>query len=80
MRQTAEVIDGILRKAPLGKDSERYSVHVKAISALDGSLLWTSPAIASTLVEAPIIVADGVVLAIGINSADNPVLYEFAPS
>ena len=34
MRQTAEVIDGILRKAPLGKDSERYSVHVKAIRTL----------------------------------------------
>jgi hypothetical protein len=34
VQQTAEVIDGVLREAPLRKDSKQYPVQVKAIRTL----------------------------------------------
>jgi outer membrane protein assembly factor BamB len=78
---TADIdVSAVADQVIFGTTTTAGSVYVKAISALNGSLLWTSTAISPTIVEAPIVVADGVVLAVGLNSANDPILYEFAPS
>jgi hypothetical protein len=73
-------VSAVADQVVFGTTTSGGNVFVKAINALNGSLLWTSTAISPTLVEAPIVVADGVVLAIGLNSSNHPILYEFAPS
>jgi outer membrane protein assembly factor BamB len=73
-------VTAVADQVVFGTTTSAGNVFVKAISALNGSLLWTSAAISPSFVEAPIVVADGVVLAVGLNSSGHPILDEFAPS